>query len=74
MYVKCKFIHAALFYYVLGNLHPRLRSTLRSIQMIAVVTSSNLAKYGFEKVLQPFIRDANILSKVCACHINNEFM
>ena len=54
----------AIFYYVLGNLRPKLRSTLRCIQLIAAVTYPNLQEYGFEKVLQPFIADANKLSHV----------
>lgn len=56
--------HTALFYYVLGNLHPKLRSTLRCIQLIAAVTYPNLTQYGFKNVLQPFIEDANKLSDV----------
>ena len=55
----------ALFYYVLGNIRPSLRSTLRTIQLIACVTHVNLQKYGFQKVLQPFIDDANSLAEVC---------
>ena len=53
-----------LFYYTLGNLRPELRSTHRSIQLIACVTTSNLKKYGFKPVLQPFIKDINELSRV----------
>lgn len=52
---------AGLFYYTLGKLHP---STLRSIQLIAAVTTQNLNEYGFEKVLKPFIMDANKLTEV----------
>lgn len=62
----------ALFYFVLGNLHPKLRSTLKSIQLIAAVTYPNLQQYGFEKVLQPFIKDANTLSNGVHMNINGE--
>ena len=48
----------ALFHHTLRNLHIKLRSSLKTIQLIAVVTSCNLAEYGFEKVLKPFITDA----------------
>lgn len=54
-----------MFYYVLGNIEPRLRSALRCIQLIACVTIPDLEKYGFQKVLEPFIHDVNKLSKVC---------
>ena len=53
-----------MFYYTLGNLRPELRSTHRSIQLIACVTSPILEKYGFELVLKPFIEDINDLSVV----------
>lgn len=53
-----------LFYYVLGNIEPRLRSSLRCIQLIACVTTANLQKYGFHSVLDRFIVDVNKLAKV----------
>ena len=53
-----------MFYYMLGNLRPELRSTQRSIQLLACVTSQNLEKYGFEAVLKPFIKDVNSLANV----------
>ena len=49
---------------MIGNLPPRLRSSLKTIQLIVAVTSDNLNKYGFEKVLERFIDDANKLSQV----------
>ena len=63
-----------MFYYALGNLPPHLRSTQRSIQLIACVTSPNIKEYGFEKVLQPFIDDINRLSKVIPHVIHNIVM
>ena len=59
-----KYYYIGMFYYTLGNLRPELRSTQRSIQLIACVTSQNLQKYGFEAVLEPFITDVNILATV----------
>ena len=60
-----------LFYYVLGNIRPELRSTLKAIQLIACVTCNNLNKYGFEKILNPFIEDVNTLSEVRNIHKKN---
>lgn len=54
-----------MFYYMLGNIRPELRSTHRSIQLIACVTSPNLEKYGFHAVLDPFVKDVNKLANVC---------
>lgn len=54
----------ALFYYTLGNIEPRFHSTLKTIQLIVVITYPLLKKYGFAQVLQPFIADVNKLRKV----------
>ncbi|XP_065901791.1 uncharacterized protein [Dysidea avara] len=50
-----------LFYYTIANLRPELRSTHRSIQLVAVVKSSLLANYGFSEALKPFIDDVTKL-------------
>ena len=41
-----------------------MRSTLKTIQLIATVTYPNLQQYGFEPVLKPFIEDMNKFSEV----------
>ena len=43
------------FYWSLLNLPPKWRSNLRSIQLLAIVTSDLVKKYGAQKLLQPFI-------------------
>ena len=53
-----------MFYYTVGNLRPELRSTQRAIQLIACVTSSHIADYGLQPILQPFIDDVNKLAEV----------
>lgn len=53
-----------MFYYTLANLPPHLRSTQRSIQLIACGTSRDIKEYGFGNILQPFIDDINRLSEV----------
>lgn len=60
------FCFEGMFYYVLGNLRPELRSTHCAIQLIACVECPVLEKYGFEKVLAPFIKDVNTLCNVRA--------
>lgn len=62
--LRYRFDFVALFYYTLGNIQPKLRSTLKTIQLICVVTYPLLKEYGFECVLQPFINDMNQLRKV----------
>lgn len=56
--------YTALFYYTLANIHPKLRATLKTIQLIAAVTSPNLKEYGYEPVLKPFIDEVNVLAEV----------
>lgn len=57
-------MYTGLFYYILGNLRPELRSTHRAIQLIACIESPVLEKYGFDKVLAPFIKDVKTLYNV----------
>ena len=56
--------YLGLFYYVLGNIHPRLRAGLQCIQLVAVVKTSHITSYGIDKVLQPFMEDVQLLEKV----------
>ena len=53
-----------MFYYILGNIQPHLRSSLKCIQLIACVSVPNLQKYGYDMILKPFISDANKLYEV----------
>ena len=46
---------------MLLNIHPAHRSTLLSIQLLAVVKSTHLKKYGIDAVLEPSIRDLHTL-------------
>jgi hypothetical protein len=54
----------ALFYYVLGNIPPEHRSTLSAIQLLTVVKSQFLVKYGIDKILQPTIEAVAQLEQV----------
>ena len=49
------FFTIALFYYTLGNISPKHRSSLRSIQLMAILKSNDLQRYGPDKVLECFI-------------------
>ena len=51
-------------FYIHWELRPELRSTQRSVQLIACVSSPVLVKHGFEAILKAFIEDVNILSRV----------
>lgn len=66
--VLCVFL--ALIYYTLGNVHPKYRSRLMCIQLLAVVKSSVLQQYGPDVVLEPFMDDIKTLESVSNKQIN----
>lgn len=68
MYVTI--VSIGVFYWMLLNIHPAYRSSLHSIQLLAVVKSSHLKVYGIDAVLKPAIDDLLKLSHdVSACII-----
>lgn len=58
-----------MFYYLLGNIHPRLRARLNTIQLLCVVKSTYINEYGMDEILRPFVGDVMKLEKVCALSI-----
>lgn len=58
------FILSGLFYYVLGNLEPRLRSPTNSIQVVSIVKTSYIEKYGMDTILEPFVQAVAQLESV----------
>lgn len=50
-------------YWILGNLAPGCNSALSSIYLAALIRSSDLKCYGYEKVLKPLIDDLVILEE-----------
>lgn len=56
--ITCPFC-TGMFYYILGNIQPQFRSSLKCIQLITCVSVPNLQKYGYDMILKPFISDAN---------------
>ena len=52
---------------MLGNITPKYRSTLRCIQLFAIVKSSILQQYGADKVLEVFMDDIKSLEQVHYC-------
>ena len=50
-------------YWMLGNLPPGCNSTLSSIYLAALIKSTDLKCYGYDKVLQSFLNDLVILER-----------
>ena len=64
------FIIIGFFYYTFGNLRPCYHSTYWAIQLLSVVKSSLLVKYGPEKVLESFIAKIKEIEQVCWLEIH----
>ena len=56
---------SAAFYYTLANISPHHRSSLNMIQLVTLVKSQDVTKYGIDKILEPFMEDIKKLEKVC---------
>ncbi|XP_049333152.1 uncharacterized protein LOC125804583 isoform X1 [Astyanax mexicanus] len=50
-------------YWILGNLPPACSSALSSIYLAALIKSNDLKYYGYEKVLEPLIKDLTVLEQ-----------
>ena len=56
----------AMFYYMLGNIHPKYRSSLHTIQLATVCNTGFLDQYSINEILKPFMRSIDQLESVCA--------
>lgn len=56
--------NTGLFYYTLGNIRPPLRGVLQAIQLVAVVKTNYISKYGIDEILRPFVEAVQMLEKV----------
>ena len=55
----------AAFYFMLGNLSPKYRSSLINIHLLCLTKSTTLQKYGARKVLESVMREIKHLEEVC---------
>lgn len=60
------------FYYTIGNLSPKFQSSLKAIQLVAVVKSSIIEKYGTSVILRSFMDDIRILEDLAYNKANNK--
>ena len=44
-------------FFMLGNVRPKFRSTLKSIYLVAVGRNKDIEKYGIDEFLSPFVED-----------------
>ena len=63
--INCEYSSlSAVFYYSLANISPQKRSSLNTIQVVTLVKSVDVSRYGVDKILQPFMEDLAKLEKV----------
>ena len=62
--IPSSFYLIGLFYYTIGNIDPKFRSGLHNIQLLAVVRTALITKYGIAKILEPFIAALKSLESV----------
>ena len=54
--------HKGIILFTLGNIPPKFRSTLRNINLVACAVHPVILKHGIDNILEPFIKDLNILA------------
>ena len=52
------------FYFTIGNIHQKFRSTLKSIQLLALAKNEDIRKYGMSCILKSIVDDIAKLEKV----------
>ena len=72
-YWTCNACLTGVFYYQLGNLSPKYRSSLSSIHLVSIAKSSIIQKYGPDKILEPFMADIKELEKVIRLKIHTAY-
>ena len=53
-----------VFYYILGNLRPQLRSKISNIQLLLLAKYKTVAEFGIDEVLSPIMEDIRKLESV----------
>ena len=49
---------------MLGNINPKYRSRIESIQLLTVIRTTLINKYGVNKILELFMEQINLLERV----------
>ncbi len=59
--------NAGIFFFTIGNIHPKFDSSLKCIILFAVANSEDIKAYGTGGILQPFIRNLNKFPRMAWC-------
>ena len=67
--------YAGMFYYMVGNIDPRLQSSLHTIQLEAVARTQHIDKYGINEILKLLMEEIKKLEEVVVilsfCYFTN---
>lgn len=66
----CTVLNTGIFYFMLGNLHPRHRSKYCSIHLAAICNKKLISKYSMNAVLAPIVEELKKLVSFCLGHIH----
>lgn len=66
--------NAGAFYFTIGNISPKYRSRLSSIQLLALVKSTLISTYGIDMILKPFVDDIKKLVCIYVRHTLMKFL
>lgn len=59
-----------MFYYTIGNIPHYMNSSLGGIHILSICTTADVNKYGFHKILEPFLNELKILESDAGVEID----
>ncbi len=59
---KTKVHKMGIVFFTIANLHPKYRSMLKAINLVAVANTTVVDEFGIDKVLQPMVDELNTLA------------
>ena len=64
MHYRVVILSVLIINFTIGNVHPKFRSSLKFIHLVALAKNEHLKKYGMNNVLQRIVADVAKLEKV----------
>ncbi|XP_070571527.1 uncharacterized protein [Ptychodera flava] len=69
---KVKIHKIAVFYWFLGNIHPRHRSSARHIHLMCIALTKHVKQYGIDRMVANFISGVNKLTEGYIMNLRGE--
>lgn len=58
---RSTFYKITAFYYTIQNIHNKFNSSIDNIFLLAIAYTEDVKKYGYNKILEPFVKEMNLL-------------